>query len=251
MRCDRLDPSRLRYQHGSDHIELGVCIEIDIVRSRALTPVVRRATQDRLRAFVHDLTTLAAPAGVRLPFQIMHGDNAVALMRSASAIPDILWLVADEWRPPGVELRMAVSAGEFSTTTPRLQHGSVVGPLCYAMDVAMRDLRRIGRHDGVFRGFGPDMDAALTGYAALLTGFRQGLTEAQRAVVRALRVGTPQRTIAAELGLTKQAISRRASQAHWTLFREAEAGFRAACALAVPMRGSMVPVTHSQPQSER
>lgn len=159
------------------------------------------------------------------------GDAFQVVVADAVTVADLVW---ETWTAPdGIDLRLGIGRGEIFgefLRDSRLMNGP-----------AFRNARRAVSQDSYricFDGFGAEGDSILNGIAALLDAHLDSLAPKQKAVVQRVHKGRIGKEIAAELGVTPQAVSRSIQSAHWSEFESGERGFKAALSLFASEDGS-------------
>jgi len=151
------------------------------------------------------------------------GDEFQGLLRDGRVIPDILWDLDSGIN--GIPVRVGLGCGTLETALKEWAVG-MDGPVWHRARAAIEKAKLGRRMGGVFYGFGQRYDAVLNGLARLMRDLRSRLSSKQLQTVRALRDGDSQVALAEHLGITKQAVSKRARSAGWDAYREGEDSFR-------------------------
>jgi hypothetical protein len=209
----------------------------DVVDSRLMSGGERKRTQEALIAFLGRMNERFASELVA-PFTITLGDEFEGVLSHAAAgpaIPDLVWEM--ETSLPEVEVRLGVGCGEIATeisADPRAMDGPVFHRTREALEyAAANDL--LG---GVFRGFGAEEDAIVSGLARLLFRQRSQWTLKQLRLATLLREGARQVDAAEMLKISKAAVSDATRAAGWETYAEGEWALRKAleltCMRAVP-----------------
>lgn len=194
----------------------------DISASRDLEAGDRRAVQERLGDLLERFNRERDDA-VLAEFTITVGDEFQGLLVRPDVLPELMWRLRD--RLPGVRFWTGVGFGGLDTGLEERAIG-MDGPAFHRAREALEVAHDEGLHGGVFSGFGDD-DPVLGGLARLLDWQRQGFTDAQREAVRRVRRGETQTEAADEIGVSRQAVSKRLAAAGWRAYRDGERSLRA------------------------
>lgn len=194
----------------------------DIAGSRELDADDRRAVQDQLSDLLEGLNRDLERA-VLAGFTITVGDEFQGLLHRPAAVVEVLWRLRAEL--PRLRFWVGLGFGVIDTGLEEQALG-MDGPAFHRAREALETAHDGGLAGGVFSGFGED-DAVLGGLARLLDWQRRGLTEAQLEAVRYVRAGVSQSEAAGEIGVSRQAISKRLRAAGWRVYRDAEKSLRA------------------------
>lgn len=200
-----------------------VAVIADMVSSKALSPSARALVQEDFTALIHTLNQLFR-ADLRAKFVITLGDEFQALLRNPVIIPQLIWML--EQRFTARPLRLGFGYGEIHTSIKEYAI-NLDGPALHSARAAIEQAKRRNSRGGVFTGFGPTLDPALNGFARVLYHQRSTWPAQQRAVAVRLHEGRKGTEIAAELGITKQAVSRYALLGGWDAYVTAEQGWSA------------------------
>lgn len=157
-------------------------------------------------------------------FVITIGDEFQALLHAPEIIPDLAWTLDRLFTAR--QLRLGFGYGLIYTSIGEYAI-NVDGPALHNARAAIVESKQRGVLGGVFQGFGSALDPALNGFARLLYYQRASWPERQREVVTRLHDGIKGTEIAAELGITKQAVSRYAALAGWDAYAAGEEGWKA------------------------
>lgn len=194
----------------------------DISASRDLDASDRREVQERLGDLLDGVNAELAGA-ILADFTITVGDEFQGLLVRPGVLPEVMWRLRD--RLPGLRFWTGVGFGGLDTGLEERAIG-MDGPAFHRAREALEVAHHEGLHGGVFSGFGED-DRVIGGLARLLDWQRQGFTDAQREAIRHLRAGGTQTEAAEEIGVSRQAVSKRLAAAGWTAYRDAEGSLRA------------------------
>jgi hypothetical protein len=201
-----------------------VALIADMVSSRSLSAARRSRAQKEFTGLVDGLNRLYRKQ-LRAKFVITLGDEFQALLSTADVIPKIVWGLEHHFTAR--ELRLGFGYGRIHTAIHEYAI-NVDGPALHNARSAIEKAKDGGLRGGVFEGFGPDRDATLNGLARVLHHQRVSWSSRQREVVALLHEGRKGIEAAADLGITKQAVSRYAALAGWEAYREGEEGWTAA-----------------------
>ena len=194
----------------------------DISASRDLEADDRRDVQERLSGLLDGINRDLDDA-LLADFTITVGDEFQGLLVRPEVLPELMWRLRD--RLPGLQFWTGVGFGGLDTGLEERAIG-MDGPAFHRAREALEVAHDDGLHGGVFSGFGGD-DTILGGLARLLDWQRQGFTDAQREAVRHVRRGETQTEAAGEIGVSRQAVSKRLAAAGWRPYRDAEESLRA------------------------
>ena len=219
-----------------------VAIIADIVGSRELPAARRKIVQ---RSLLNILTRLNNQYRTALAakFKMTSGDEFESLLRiehAGKTIPDIVWTLETRFAEPA--LRIGIGLGSVDTDLSE-DASALDGPAFHHARTAVSQAAANKQLGGVFSGFGDEADPILNGIARLLRYQRSRWSEQQRNVAIQLRQGKLQTAAAAELGLTKQAVSAYARAAGWEAHVEGEAAWQTA------IRQAIQAATHSKIRS--
>lgn len=195
----------------------------DMVRSRSVSPAQRSRIQEEFTELIEGLNQLYG-GHLRAKFIITLGDEFQGLLRDAEIIPDLVWTL--ERRFTARVLRLGFGYGSIHTSIKEYAI-NVDGPALHSARSSLEAAKRRSWAGGVFTGFGATLDPALNGFARVLHHQRATWPARQREVVLGLHDGRKGTVIAAELGITKQAVSRYAALAGWDAYVQAERGWSA------------------------
>ena len=209
----------------SDQLRNAPCIALiaDMVKSRELSRAERADVQLSFSEFIDELNRRYRHA-ILARFIVTLGDEFQGLLSEARVLPDLLWDLHYKFqmRP----LRVGVGFGLVDTPIGR-NAINIDGPALHharnAIDFAKKE-KLLG---GVFSGFGECYDSAFNGFARLLQHHRSRLKRQQQRVIERLRQSLTQTEIAADLNVSKQAVSLYARAAGWEAYHEGEDGWRA------------------------
>lgn len=190
----------------------------DLSGSRNLERSRRQEVQGCLTDLLEELNDDLQAALVSR-FTVTLGDEFQGLLCRPAAITEVLWRLRREL--PAVRLWMGVGHGGLDTPL-RPRAIGMDGPAFHRAREGVERARKEAIHGGVFVGFGLD-DTLLTGLARLLDHHRHSFTAAQIEAIDRVRDGRAQSEVAAELGVTQQAISKRLKAAAWDVYRMGEA----------------------------
>lgn len=193
----------------------------DIAGSRELSGSERAAVQERLGDLLEGINRDLADA-VLADFTITVGDEFQGLLARPSALVEVTWRLRVEF--PELRFWTGVGLGGLDTGLEERAVG-MDGPAFHRARDALEIAHGEGLHGGVFSGFGDD-DRILGGLARLLAWQRRGFTGAQLEAVRHVRRGTTQTAAADEIGVSRQAVSKRLAAAGWTAYRDGEESLR-------------------------
>ena len=193
----------------------------DISASRDLEADERRAVQERLGDLLDRLNRELGEA-VLAEFTITVGDEFQGLLVRPGTVPELMWRLRD--RLPELRFWTGVGFGGLDTELEERAIG-MDGPAFHRARQALEVAHEEGLHGGVFSGFGED-DRVLGGLSRLLDWQRQRLTDAQREAIRYVRGGATQTEAAGEIGVTRQAVSKRLAAAGWRAYRDGEESLR-------------------------
>ena len=193
----------------------------DISASRDLEADERRAVQERLGDFLDRLNRELGEA-VLAEFTITVGDEFQGLLVRPGTVPELMWRLRD--RLPELRFWTGIGFGGLDTELEERAIG-MDGPAFHRARQALELAHEQGLHGGVFSGFGED-DRVLGGLSRLLDWQRQRLTDAQREAIRHVRGGATQTEAAGEIGVTRQAVSKRLAAAGWRAYRDGEESLR-------------------------
>lgn len=193
----------------------------DLSGSRDLARERRQHVQDQLSHLVEGLNSDFQEALLSL-FTITLGDEFQGLLGDPGVIPEVLWRLRRNL--PSVEIWAGVGFGTLDTGLKEHAIG-MDGPVFHRAREGVGRARKEDIHGGVFVGFGDD-DAVLTGLARLLDHQRSSFSGAQMEAIEGVRSGYSQSEIAAEAGVTPQAISKRLRTAGWDAYRTGEEALR-------------------------
>lgn len=193
----------------------------DLSGSRDLAPERRQQVQEQLSGLVEGLNSDFDEALLSL-FTITLGDEFQGLLSDPAVIPEVLWRLRRDLS--SVEIWTGVGFGALDTALKDQAIG-MDGPVFHRAREGLDRAREQGIHGGVFVGFGDD-DAVLTGLARLLDHQRSSFSPAQLEAMEGVRSGHNQSGIAAEVGVTPQAISKRLRTAGWDVYRMGEEALR-------------------------
>lgn len=194
----------------------------DLSGSRNLAKGQRQQIQDRLSGLVEGLNSDYRGALLSL-FTVTLGDEFQGLLSDPEVIPEILWRLRRDL--PTVEIWAGVGFGTLDTALKERAIG-MDGPVFHRARKGVDRAREDDIHGGVFVGFGDD-DVVLTGLARLLDHQRSSFSPAQLEAMEGVRSGHSQSEIAADAGVTPQAISKRLRTAGWEVYRMGEEALRA------------------------
>lgn len=189
----------------------------DISASRDLDAGERRTVQERLGDLLDDLNR-GLDEAILADFTITVGDEFQGLLVRPGVLPELMWRLRD--RLPGLRFWTGVGFGGLDTGLEERAVG-MDGPAFHRAREALEVAHDDGLHGGVFSGFGDD-DPVLGGLSRLLDWQRQRFTDAQREAIRHVRRGETQTEAAGEIGVSRQAVSKRLAAAGWTAYRDAE-----------------------------
>lgn len=193
----------------------------DISASRDLEADDRRDVQERLGDLLERINGELEDA-VLADFTITVGDEFQGLLVRPGALPELMWRLRD--RLPRLRFWTGVGFGRLDTELEERAVG-MDGPAFHRAREALEVAHDEGLHGGVFSGFGED-DRVLGGLSRLLDWQRQGFTDAQREAIRHVRRGESQTEAAEEIGVSRQAVSKRLAAAGWRAYRDAEQSLR-------------------------
>lgn len=193
----------------------------DISASRDLEPDDRRAVQERLGDLLDRVNRELAEA-ILADFTITVGDEFQGLLVRPGCLPELMWRLRDSL--PELRFWTGVGFGGLDTELEGRAIG-MDGPAFHRAREALEAAHDGGLHGGVFSGFGED-DRILGGLSRLLDWQRQRFTDAQREAIRHVRAGATQTEAAGEIGVTRQAVSKRLAAAGWSAHRDAEESLR-------------------------
>lgn len=199
-----------------------VAIIADIVDSRSISGVQRRALQQRIELVLTEINREFAPA-IAAKFLITVGDEFQGLLRSAAVIPQLMRRL--DTSLPDITLRSGVGYGTIDTEL-RASAVGMDGPVWHAARAAIEEAKRGDRLGGVFQGFGPGEDLVHNGFARVLHLLRARLTDKQRQLMDALLAGQSQKQLSRSTGVSKQAVSKQARAAGVEAYREGELAWR-------------------------
>jgi hypothetical protein len=195
----------------------------DMVSSKSLSPATRARVQEEFTALI-DILNQLFQADLRAKFVITLGDEFQAVLRNPVIIPQLVWTL--EQRFTARPLRLGFGYGKIHTSIKEYAI-NLDGPALHNARAAIEEAKRRNSRGGVFAGFGPTLDPALNGFARVLYHQRSTWPARQRAVAARLHEGWKGTEIAAELGITKQAVSRYALLGGWDAYVTAEQGWSA------------------------
>lgn len=193
----------------------------DVSASRDLAAGERGELQKQLEALL-DRVNEELDEAVLADFTITVGDEFQGLLVRPGALPELMWRLRD--RLPEVRFWTGVGFGTLDTELEERAIG-MDGPAFHRAREALEAAHDGGLHGGVFSGFGED-DGVLGGLARLLEWQREGFTDAQREAVRRVRGGETQTEAAREIGVSRQAVSKRLAAAGWRAYRDGEESLR-------------------------
>src|SRR6266851_3396894 len=199
------------------------CIALiaDMVRSRELTRRQRPSVQKRFKEFV-DYLNRTYSRSILSRFVITLGDEFQGILSSATAIPDLLWDI--DHRFSDRNLRVGMGFGVLDTPIQKYAI-NVDGPALHRARAAIETAHKKRRYGGVFLGFG-ELDPVMNGLARILWFHSSRLTKTQFKIAELLRQGKSQSDAAAELDITRQAVSRQVISTGWWPYAEAEGAWR-------------------------
>jgi hypothetical protein len=200
------------------------CIALigDLVGSRTLGQ--RRAhVQEKLFEILHSLNNDHAEF-VLAKFIVTAGDEFQGLLLSGVIIPEIIWDVETKF---DYQVRFGIGIGPLSTPLQEYAVG-MDGPAWYDARDAILDAHTNKRMGGVFKGFSPQDDCILNGFARTLGFQRAQFTDKQIRVIEMLRGGKSQTEIAQKLKITRQAVSDHLVKSGWSAYSEGEHGWKTA-----------------------
>jgi hypothetical protein len=151
-------------------------------------------------------------------FIITHGDEAQALIKitAADSVYQIIEALIEMMEP--VELRFGLGCGSLNTKVQKMAIG-MDGEAWQNAKEAIDNTRKSHRVVS-FRGFNPDLEDGLQSLTNLLLFLHERWTPEQLEVIRIIRTGQTQTTIAKMLGVTEAAISKRLSTSGWRRYYE-------------------------------
>lgn len=194
----------------------------DIVGSKQLPPRDRSQVQRQLEELLAQLNKRYAKViGAR--FLVTLGDEFQGVLKRADVIPDLIWDI--ETSLPKTEVRIGIGHGTLHPPIKRVALG-MDGPAFHAARAAIEGAKKHRTRGAWFEGFGQAEDMLLNSLAALLRQQRTALTKTQLVTLGLLRQGDSQTQIAAQLGITKQAVSSRAKRVGWEAYLQGEAALR-------------------------
>ena len=193
----------------------------DVSSSRDLGSEERGELQRQLEALL-DRVNRELDEAILADFTITVGDEFQGLLVRPGALPELVWRLRD--RLPDVRFWTGVGFGTLDTELEDRAIG-MDGPAFHRAREALEAAHDEGLHGGVFSGFGED-DGVLGGLARLLEWQREGFTDAQREAVRRVRGGETQTEAAREIGVSRQAVSKRLAAAGWRAYRDGEESLR-------------------------
>lgn len=193
----------------------------DISASRDLDADDRRAVQERLGDLL-DRVNRELGEAILADFTITVGDEFQGLLVRPGRLPELMWRLRD--RLPEIRFWTGVGFGGLDTELEERAIG-MDGPVFHRAREALEAAHDEGLHGGVFSGFGED-DCVLGGLSRLLDWQRRRFTDAQREAIRHVRGGATQTEAAGEIGVTRQAVSKRLAAAGWSAYRDAEESLR-------------------------
>ena len=199
---------------------------VDIVKSRVLTADARRQLQaavlDAMARWNRDYG-----AGILVPFAMTLGDEFEGLLSAPEIIPDVMWEL--ERSAADVRFRWGIGFGEIHTAVQSAV-AAVDGPAFHRAREAIAEARKESKHGGVYAGFGDADCLTLNGLSRLLARQRLRFSNEQREAIDRLRSGNSQTDAAAQLDVSKQALSQRLKSAGWPAYAEGDAALRAVLA---------------------
>ena len=199
------------------------CIALiaDMAGSRELAGSERPKVQERFKNLVSFLNK-KYHTNILSRFVITLGDEFQGLLRSGTAVPDMLWDI--DARFTDRRLRTGFGFGVLHTPLQR-EAINIDGPALHFARAAIESAAEKRSFGGVFFGFG-DMDPILNGFARILWLHRSRLTAQQLNIAELLRDGLSQSEIAAQLRITQQAVSKQARALGWAAYAEAASAWR-------------------------
>lgn len=190
----------------------------DIAGSRELASEDRARLQGRLDAVLKRLNHVAH-GGLLSRFTLTLGDEFQALLCRPAILPEVLWRLRADLQD--VEWWVGVGHGALDTELRPTAVG-MDGPVFHRARGAVEEAKSSGRRGGVFLGFDGD-EAVLDGLARAAEALRAELTASQIQAVELVRGGTRSQTEAArQLGVSRQAVSKRLKAARWDALQEVE-----------------------------
>lgn len=196
----------------------------DIVASRHLP---NRAAVQRRYEKLMDRLNEALARSIRSRFTITLGDEFQGLLKDATALVDLIWIV-DSF--PVGSVRLGFGFGTI-TTAVRDVSRQMDGPAYYHARDAVEHARQKKLLGGVFRGFGTKEDLVLNGFARLLEQHRLRLTDRRKELFSLLREGLTRSEATSKLRVRASTVSKAAKLGGWEAYAEGEEGFRTALAL--------------------
>jgi hypothetical protein len=185
-------------------------LRFDIVKSRRLKQ--RAAVQKSFLMSAEDINREFADV-LEASFVVTHGDEAQALLRVSniqSVFPILEHLTVSV---DGVNFRCGVGLGTLNTSLQEMAIG-MDGEAWQNAKQAINEAK-VQRQSIRFEGFDPQLQPHLNAIGNLLCYLCSRWTKEQRETIRLLSKTNTQREIAAQLGISDAAVSKRLTAAGW------------------------------------
>ena len=190
----------------------------DVVQSREIDD--RAAFRQRLEEACRDVTA-RYPDGLYTDVTVLKGvDEIGAVLTSIADVYRIVTDLADATMPD--RIRFALAYDQIDVGLDGTDVASMDGPAFHRADSL---LERIERTALLFDAAidEPPLETAIADEINLLLFLRQNRTDRQREIVERYETVGSQHAVAAELGISQQAVSNALGRAHWSLVNAIEA----------------------------
>lgn len=184
----------------------------DVAASREISD--RGVFRDRLEALCDHVNETYA-GSIEAAFTPLKGiDEVGATLRTVEDLYSITRTITAEIRPE--VMRLAVVGGRIDVGENQSDVRSMDGPAFHRADELLRTMDSTG-YRFEFEADDELFDTLLSGQVNLLLAHRDDLTERQREIVATYERRETQREVAAELGITQQAVSSALDAAGWPM----------------------------------
>ena len=195
----------------------------DVIGSRTYHGADREILQQNIEALVRRLNARFQEERV-VAIEVTEGDGIKGLLHPTPGLDDLLWIIHVEFEH--IPMRLGIGAGTLETSR-RSSVSTMDGSVFHEARAAVAASHETDRRGGHFRGFGA-FDSVLDGIAGLLHALRTRTPDRQMQVLKMLRAGHRQSEVAAELEVSRQAVSEYTRLGQWPYYRDGENALRAA-----------------------